>query len=206
MRQRRWLELIKDYDCEILYHPGKANVVADALSRKSREKLFILTDQEQLVQEMARMELEVRNPNESMEVEASPTLLDRVKEAQDKDEECVRIRMRMTEGEEVKFKEDSMGLLRFENRVWVPLVPELREEILQEAHSTRYSIHPGSTKMYQDLCQHFWWPNLKREVAECVSRCLTCQRVKAEHQRPSGLLQPLEIPEWKWEISQWILW
>ena len=197
MRQRRWLELIKDYDCEILYHPGKANVVADALSRKSREKLFILTDQEQLVQEMARMELEVRNPNESMEVEASPTLLDMVKEAQDKDEECVRIRMRMTEGEEVKFKEDSMGLLRFENRVWVPLVPELREEILQEAHSTRYSIHPGSTKMYQDLRQHFWWPNLKGEVAECVSRCLTCQRVKAEHQRPSGLLQPLEIPEWK---------
>ena len=181
MRQRRWLELIKDYDCEILYHPGKANVVADALSRKSSEKLFILTDQEQLVQEMARMELEVRNPNESMEVEASPTLLDRVKEAQDKDEECDRIRKRMTDGEEVKFKIDSMGLLRFENRVWVPLVPELREEILQEAHSTRYSVHPGSTKMYQNLRQHFCWPNLKREVAECVSRCLTCQRVKAKH-------------------------
>ena len=76
---------------------------------------------------------------------------------------------------------------------------ELKNEILHDAHNSRYSIHPGSTKMYQDLKKNFWWPNMKKEIAEWVSRCDTCQRVKAEHQRPSGLLQPLEIPEWKWE-------
>ena len=76
---------------------------------------------------------------------------------------------------------------------------ELKNEILHDAHNSRYSIHPGSTKMYQDLKKNFWWPNIKKKIAEWVSRCDTCQRVKAEHQRPSGLLQPLEIPEWKWE-------
>ena len=76
---------------------------------------------------------------------------------------------------------------------------ELKNEILHDAHNSRYSIHPGSTKMYQDLKKNFWWPNMKKEIAEWVSKCDTCQRVKAEHQRPSGLLQPLEIPEWKWE-------
>ena len=85
MRQRRWLEWIKDFDCEILYHPGKANVVADALSRKGREKLMKLTNQEELVKEFERLELEVTYPKESNEkllaVAASPTLLDRIKEA-----------------------------------------------------------------------------------------------------------------------------
>ena len=76
---------------------------------------------------------------------------------------------------------------------------ELKSEILHEAHNSKYSIHPGSTKMYHDLKENFWWPDMKREIAEWISKCYTCQRVKAEHQRPSGLLQPLEIPEWKWE-------
>ena len=76
---------------------------------------------------------------------------------------------------------------------------ELKNDILQEAHNSKYSIHPGSTKMYRDLKENYWWPDMKREIAEWVSKCYTCQRVKAEHQRPSGLLQPLEIPEWKWE-------
>ena len=76
---------------------------------------------------------------------------------------------------------------------------ELKNEILQEAYNSRFSIHLGSTKMYQDLKQNFWWPNMKGEVAEWVARCYTCQKVKAEHQRPSGLIQPLKILEWKWE-------
>lgn len=81
----------------------------------------------------------------------------------------------------------------------IPNDTELKEEILHEAHSSKYTVHPGSTKMYQDIHKHYWWPNMKREIAEWVSKCLTCQRIKAEHQKPSGLLQPLEIPEWKWE-------
>ena len=75
----------------------------------------------------------------------------------------------------------------------------IRKEILDEAHTTPYSIHPGATKMYQDLKSLYWWSGMKRDVVEYVSRWLTCQQVKAEHQRPSGLLQPLWIPEWKWE-------
>jgi hypothetical protein len=81
----------------------------------------------------------------------------------------------------------------------VPNLKHLRELILREAHDSAYSIHPGSTKMYKDLKTHYWWYGMKRDIAEYVSLCDTCQRVKAEHQRPAGLLQPLKIPEWKWE-------
>jgi hypothetical protein len=78
-------------------------------------------------------------------------------------------------------------------------IPEIKELILKEAHETPYSIHPESTKMYMDLKELFWWNNIKREIAKFVSECHTCQRVKAEHQSPAGLMQPLNIPEWKWE-------
>jgi hypothetical protein len=77
--------------------------------------------------------------------------------------------------------------------------PHFRELILSEAHAIAYSIHLGSTKMYYDLKERFSWYGMKRSVAEYVAICDTCQRVKAEHQRPAGLLQPLKIPEWKWE-------
>jgi hypothetical protein len=81
----------------------------------------------------------------------------------------------------------------------VPDVKDLRKLILSEAHDTAYSIHPGSTKMYYDIKERFWWYGMKCSVAEYVAICDTCQRVKSEHQRPAGLLQPLKIPEWKWE-------
>jgi len=71
--------------------------------------------------------------------------------------------------------------------------------ILAEAHQSLYTAHPGSTKMYRDLREHYWWNGMKREVAQFVERCLTCQRIKAEHQKPAGMLKPLTIPEWKWE-------
>ncbi|GAU30442.1 hypothetical protein TSUD_392550 [Trifolium subterraneum] len=109
MRQRRWMEYLKDFEFELNYHPGKANVVADALSRKA--------------------------------LYASEILM----------------------------------------------------------HKSGFSIHPGSTKMYHDLKKNYWWPNMKTEIAEFVSRCIVCQQVKIEHQKPAGPLQPLEIPEWKWE-------
>ena len=79
----------------------------------------------------------------------------------------------------------------------MPNVGELRRDILEEAHQTPYTIHPGATKMYQDLKQLYWWDGMKKDVAEFVSPCLTCQQVKAEHQKPAGLLQQIEIPEWK---------
>jgi hypothetical protein len=91
------------------------------------------------------------------------------------------------------------GRLLFRGRICVPDHAETKEKILEEAHKSRYTIHPGATKMYQDLKRNFWWPNMKREVAEFIARCLTCQQVKAEHLRPAGKLKPLEIPEWKWD-------
>ena len=77
--------------------------------------------------------------------------------------------------------------------------PDLKHEILEEAHCSAYAMHPGSTKMYRTIRENYWWPNMKREVADFVSRCLSCQQVKAVRQRPSGLLHPLPIPMWKWD-------
>ncbi|GJX42698.1 reverse transcriptase domain-containing protein, partial [Tanacetum coccineum] len=93
----------------------------------------------------------------------------------------------------------TQGIRYFKNRVWLSLFGGLRDLIMHESHKSKYSIHPGSDKMYQDMKKLYWWPNMKADIATYVSKCLTCAKVKAEHQRPSGLLQQPEIPEWKWE-------
>ncbi|GKA59134.1 putative reverse transcriptase domain-containing protein [Tanacetum coccineum] len=142
MRQRRWIELLSDYDCEIRYHPGKANVVANALSKKEREK-----------------PLRVR----ALVMTVYPDLSKRILRAQT---EVMKEEM---------VKAENLGRL------------------------SKYSIHPGSDKMYQDLKKLYWWPNMNADIATYVSKCLTCAKVKVEHQKSSGLLQQPEIPEWKWE-------
>nr|GFA92841.1 putative reverse transcriptase [Tanacetum cinerariifolium] len=158
--KRRWLELLKDYDINIQYHPGKANVVADALSRKSGM----------------------------------------IAEAQKEDSEIWTIVENLDK--QVEFRLDDDNVLWQDTRLVVPNDASLREALLTEAHSSPFSVHPGSTKMYHDLKQHFWWSGMKGDVATFVSKCLICQQVKIEHQRASGLLQPLDIPVWKWdEIS-----
>jgi hypothetical protein len=88
-------------------------------------------------------------------------------------------------------------MLWYKKRICVSEIKEIRESILREAHDSAYSIHPGSTKMYYDLKSRYWWYGMKRAIAEYVALCDNCQRVKAERQRPIGLLQPLKIPEWK---------
>jgi hypothetical protein len=98
-----------------------------------------------------------------------------------------------------EFSMASDGAILFEGRICVPRDQELRRLILEEAHKSSFSIHPGATKMYQDLKKEYWWPGMKTDIAEFVARCIVCQQVKIEHQRPAGLLQPLEIPQWKWE-------
>ena len=81
----------------------------------------------------------------------------------------------------------------------MPRVDDLIHTILIEAHSSRYSIHPGATKMYRDIKQHFWWSRMKNDIVDFVAQCPNCQQVKYEHQRPGGTLQRMPIPEWKWE-------
>jgi hypothetical protein len=105
----------------------------------------------------------------------------------------------ITEGRGPEFTEDEQGAIWFKDRICVPEIDSLRETILKEAHDSDYSIHPGSTKMYQDFKQKYWWYGLKRDVAAHVAKCDVCQRVKAEHQIPAELLHPLKKPEWKWE-------
>jgi hypothetical protein len=97
------------------------------------------------------------------------------------------------------FLEDSQGTLWLGKQICVPNLKPIKESILREAHDSAYSIHPGSTKMYKDLKTQYWWNGMKREVAEYVALCGTCQKVKVKHQRPTRLLQPLKIPDWKWE-------
>jgi hypothetical protein len=87
----------------------------------------------------------------------------------------------------------------FKDRLCVPNVQSIRELILKEAHESAYSIHLGSEKMYRDLKKKFWWYGMKREITEHVAICDSCQRIKAEHHKPAGLLQSLRIPQWKWD-------
>ncbi|KAL0556462.1 hypothetical protein IC582_004976 [Cucumis melo] len=128
-----------------------------------------------------------------------PTLRQRIIGAQSNDPYLVEKRGLAEAGQAEGFSISSDGGLVFEGRLCVPSNSAIKTELLSEAHSSPFSMHPGSTKMYQDLKRVYWWRNMKREVAEFVSRCLVCQQVKAPRQKPAGLLQPLSIPEWKWE-------
>jgi hypothetical protein len=97
------------------------------------------------------------------------------------------------------FREDAKCVVWFKDRLCVPDIKSIWELVLKEAHETTYSIHPGSKKMYLDPKKRFWWYGMKREIATYVAICDNCQRTKAEHQRPTGLLQPLQISQWKWD-------
>lgn len=99
----------------------------------------------------------------------------------------------------LSFHIDENGILKHGTRLCVLAIGELKRPIMEEAHSTPYTVHPGSTKINLDLKINFWWSGMKADIAKYVSQCLVCQQVKAEHQRPIGLLQPLSILEWKWE-------
>ncbi|GJR69994.1 putative reverse transcriptase domain-containing protein [Tanacetum coccineum] len=190
MRQRRWLELLSDYDCEIRYHPGKANVVADALSRKERVKplrvrALVMTIGLDLPKRILEAQIEARKPENLKSEDVGGMLIENSKDPEKPRKE--------------KLEPRADGTLCLNNRSWLPCYGDLRALIMHESHKSKYSVHPGSDKMYQDMKQLYWWPNMKADIATYVSKCLTCLRVKAEHQKPSGLLVQPAIPQWKWE-------
>ncbi|GKD49519.1 putative reverse transcriptase domain-containing protein [Tanacetum coccineum] len=183
MRQRLWLELLSDYDCDIRYHPGKANVVADALSHKEwikplHVRALVMTIGLDLPKQILEAQIEALKP-ENLENEDVGGMI-RKDIPKEKLEPCAD------------------GVLCLNGRSWLPCYGDLRSVIMHESHKSKYSIHPGSDKMYQDM-KKLWWPNMKADIATYVNKCLTCVRVKAEHQRPSGLLVQPAIPEWKWD-------
>ncbi|GKA32800.1 putative reverse transcriptase domain-containing protein [Tanacetum coccineum] len=169
LRQRRWIELLSDYDCEIRYHPGKANVVVDALSQKERDK-----------------PLRVR----ALMITVYNDLPKQIRRAQEEAMKGKNVKAKNL-GRLIKpiFKFCPDGTRCFGNRVWLPCYSGLRDLVMHESHKSKYSIHPGSDMMYQDLNPLYWWPNMKADIATYVSKCLTYANVKAEHQKPSGLLQ-----------------
>ncbi|GJS39181.1 putative reverse transcriptase domain-containing protein [Tanacetum coccineum] len=175
---RRWIELFSDYDCKIRYHPGKANVVADALSRKERLK---------------------PRRAQAMSMKIHFSIKARILEAQSEASKGVNTPVEMLKGLDKQLERKEDGGLYLAERIWVPVYGNLRTLIMNEAHATRYSVHPGADKMYYDLRGLYWWPEMKKDIAMYVSKCLTYSKVKAEHQKPSGLLQQPEILEWKWE-------
>jgi hypothetical protein len=130
---------------------------------------------------------------------AESNLYDRIVTAQLNDENLQIIKQKLAEGDPkyTCFWKDHQDVIWFGKRLVVPVDPEIKKIILDEAHKSKFSIHPGSTKMYQDLKQNFWWSNMKVDIAKYVAECDTCHRMKASHLKSEGVLQPLSIPMWK---------
>jgi hypothetical protein len=185
---------------EIHYHPGKANVVADALSHKaSCHCLTMKTSDITLCQEMEKLNLGMIQHGTFNHLKLESVLLQRIIDAQRNDEGMKHIHEEIKASKANYFRKDDQGIVWFNNRIVVPKNDEVRQQILDEAHLSRYSIHPGSTKMYHDLKQHYWWTKMKIEIALYVARCDTCRRVKVIHMKTAGPLHSLPIPTWKWE-------
>ncbi|GJT26112.1 putative reverse transcriptase domain-containing protein [Tanacetum coccineum] len=172
------------------YDLEKANIVADALSRKERNKplrvrALVMTIGLDLPKQILEAQTEARKPENLKSKDVGGMLIENSKDPEKSRKE--------------KLEPRADGTLCLNNKSWLPCYGDLRTLIMHESHKSKYSVHPGSDKMYQDMKQLYWWPNMKADIATYVSKCLTCLKVKAEHQKPSGLLVQPEIPQWKWD-------
>ncbi|GJW83543.1 putative reverse transcriptase domain-containing protein [Tanacetum coccineum] len=182
--QRRWLELLSDYDCKIRYHLRKANIVADGLSRKERinplpVRALVMTIGLDLPKEILETQIKAQKPENF------------------KNEDVGGMIRKDISKERLEPRAD--GTLCLNGRSWLPCYGDLMTVIMHESHKSKYSIHPGSDKMYQDMKKLYWRLNMKADITTYVGKCLTCAKVKAEHQRPSGFLVQPKIPQWRWD-------
>jgi hypothetical protein len=174
-RQRRWLELIKDYDLGINYHPVKANMVADTLSRRSQVSQLVVDSMTfELCEEYNKLNKRIIANTEATKMEVGSNLLQEIQKCQVEDEKIQEIKRNIKEEKSPGFSEDEEGVLWYKGRICVPNVIELKDNILCEVHESAYSIHPGGNKMHHDLKATYWWYEIKRDVAEYVALCDTC--------------------------------
>ena len=208
MRQARWMEFLAAYDLDILYTPGKANRVADALSRHQVRLASLMIDEFKNLVMLGEADIYSKNEKNSREhddmveygtlglITVKSNLVEKIGSMQDQDKDLKEKKEMLLSNIELEnFKIDHKGYLRKNEKLCVPDIAELKEEIMNEHHKTKYTIHPGGTKMYHDLKRSYWWPGMKQAVARYVAKCFTCQQIKADYQKPSGMLQPLEVPQ-----------
>jgi hypothetical protein len=176
LRQRRWLEMIKDYDLGINYHLEKANVVVDILSRSSHVSQLVVDSMSfELCEEFDKLNLRIVANTEAMEMKVGSSLLQEIQRGQLEDEKIQEIKCNIKEEKSPGFLEDDEGVLWYKEMIYVPNVKELKDKILREAHESAYSIHPRGNKMYHGLTATYWWYGMKRDVVEYVAICDTCQ-------------------------------
>jgi hypothetical protein len=159
MRQRKWLELIKDYDLEVHYHPGKANVVADALSCKAHcNYLSMEPYSDTLCEDLRRLNLEIVEQGSLNALSSESNLFDRIVKDQLQDEGILLIKQKLLEKDPKHdfFRKDEKDIVWFGQRLVVPDNWEMKKEIFDEGHLSKFSIHPGSSEMCQDLNEIFW--------------------------------------------------
>ena len=171
--------MIKDYDCTIEYHLGKANVVADTLSRRPESSLSHMRSG------YIPLVVDLRALGVILEAEDSrallvtfhvrPLLVDQILAGQLQDPQMIKIKEEIEKGKKVEFQIRNDGMIVKGQRMCVPEYGELKRDIMEEAHSSTYAMHPSSTKMYKTLKEHYWWNGMKKEIASFVSRCLTSQ-------------------------------
>jgi hypothetical protein len=179
-RQSRWLEFLCEYDFDIKHIKGKENKVVDALNRKVHELhataiSMYRTYIKDRILEAGSVDLQYRDL-------------------------VAKLQQRERPQKEESYTLGADGILLYKNRVYVPNVQDFKLAILKEMHNVTYVGHPGYQKTMAVVKIHYFWPGLKRKIVEYIARCMECQKVKAEHRHPVGLLQPLPIPEWKWEV------